>query len=334
VAIASLKGGVLLSQCLDALERQTDQDFEIIVVDNSGSGLVERELSSRVKVRSSLRVHSSESNLGFAAAMNLAWGISEARYLATLNDDAEPHPGWLAALRREMESSTSIGMCASQVRLKGTRLLDSAGMLMGLDGTSKQRGHRAPVDAFPLRETVLFPSASAALYRREMLEDIGLFDADFFLYCEDTDLGLRARWNGWECAYIPDAIVEHYYSQSSSAASPLKAWHIERNRLWVAAKNFPLPMLLMVPLHSAVRYFWHLIYLLQNCGTAAQFRGEGHGAAMLIGIVLRAHWSLVTNFGELLRKRRAIQKGALLTGRQFASVVKRNSISGREIAKL
>ena len=241
MAIASLKGGPLLAQCLDALDRQTERDFEVIVVDNSGTGAIECELAGRTTVR----VYRSSSNLGFAAAINRAWGMSGARYLATLNDDAEPHPDWLAALRREMEAAA----VRRHVRLAGAVAwdrdqLDSAGMLMGSTGRASNAGTGRRRELFARSEAALFPSASAALYRREMLDDIGLFDADFFLYCEDTDLGLRARWNGWECVYAPDAIVEHRYSQSSSAASPLKAWHIERNRLWIAAKNFPAAMLI------------------------------------------------------------------------------------------
>ena len=72
-----------------------------------------------------------------------------------------------------------------------------------------------------------------------MLDEIGLFDESFFLYCEDTDLGLRARWAGWECGYVPGAVVEHRYSHSAGRASPLKAYYVERNRLYTVIKNFP-----------------------------------------------------------------------------------------------
>ncbi len=133
IAIASLKGGAPLAASLDGLARQTDQDFEVIVVDNSGTGRIERELAGRRGVR----VLCNARNVGFAAAVNQAWRMSEARYLATLNDDAEPHPGWLGALRREMEAAgpmAKMGMCASQVRLWGTATLDSAGMRMGWTG--------------------------------------------------------------------------------------------------------------------------------------------------------------------------------------------------------
>lgn len=333
VAIASLRGGPLLAACLRALELQTERDFEVIVVDNSGTGAIELELSELAPTLI-LRTRRSPRNLGFAAAINLAWSLSEAPFLATLNDDAEPHPGWLAALRREMSAYADLGMCASQVRRHGSTELDSAGMLIFGDGSSKQRGQGRSASEYGARKSVLFPSASAALYRRAMLDDIGLFDPDFFLYCEDTDLGLRARWNGWECIYVPDAIVDHHYSQSSGAASPLKAWHIERNRLWVAAKTFPIRMLIAAPFHTAARYFWHVFYMLRGHGTAAQFHREGNGILSLLGIVLRAHWSLVTHFGELRRKRQAIRRGALITDKQFLALVRNHSIDAREIARL
>ncbi len=73
-------------------------------------------------------------------------------------------------------------------------------------------------------------------------------------------------------------------------------------------KNFPLPLLLGVPWQSAVRYFWHAVYLMLNRGAAAQFRNEGHGMAALAGMILKAHWTLFTQFGELRRKRRAIRR--------------------------
>jgi GT2 family glycosyltransferase len=331
VAIPSLRGGDLLHRCVQSLERQTERDFEVIVIDNSGSGTIAREWEAR-QVDTSLKVIKADHNLGFAAAVNRAWKQSTARMLATLNDDAEAHPQWLAALRFEMERAPDVGMCASQVRQYGTGQLDSAGMLICLDGSSKQRGQGESVQRYQMRAEVLLPSASAALYRREMIEQIGGMDEDFFLYCEDTDLGLRARWNGWRCVYAPGAVVEHHYSQSAGAASALKAWQIERNRLWVAAKNFPMSLLLLTPFWTLMRYAWHVVYLLQGRGTASRFT-EG-GVWELARVVVRAHGSLVRNWSALWRKRRAIREGALLTPRQYAALLRRHAISPREIARL
>src|SRR6202043_237970 len=191
------------------------------------------------------------------------------------NDDAIADPRWLEALLAAVEARPDVGMCASEVRQAGDGRLDSAGMLLCLDGSSKQRGHLESPASYARQEEALLPSGSAAFYRREMLEEIGLFDEAFFLYCEDTDLGLRARWAAWECLYVPDAVVEHRYSHSAGHASALKAYYVERNRLFVIFKNFPLLDLFLVPYYATSRYFWHLIYALRGRGKAADFQREG-----------------------------------------------------------
>ena len=157
-------------------------------------------------------------------------------------------------------------MGASRVLLAGRGVLDSAGMLICADGSSKQRGHGEPPELYREVDEVLFPSGSAAIYRRQMLEDIGGFDERFFLYCEDTDLGLRARWAGWKCLYIPSAVVEHRYSHSSGGASPLKAYYVERNRLLVVMKNFPAGRLgtsFVRPIHDTFKP-WQIVPFVFN----------------------------------------------------------------------
>ena len=134
---------------------------------------------------------------------------------------------------------------------------------------------------------------SAAFYRREMLEEIGIFDESFFLYCEDTDLGLRARWAAWECLYVPDARVEHRYSHSAGKASALKAYYVERNRLFLAVKNLPFMDLLLAPFYTIARYFWHFVFALQGRGKAADFGRAGNSVTQLPLLVLRAHLAML-----------------------------------------
>ena len=314
---------------MEALGRQTWRDFEVIVVDNSGQGLVRRNgMAPRVRVIENAR------NAGFGGAMNQGIEASSARYVAALNDDAVPDPRWLEALVCALERRPDAGMCASQVRLFGEPRLDSAGMLMARDGSSKQRGQGRPPEDFPVAEEVLFPSGSAALYRRAMLDDVGGFDADFFLYCEDTDLGLRARWRGWKCLYAPEAVVEHHYSHSAGGASPLKAYYVERNRLFVVAKNFPARMAAAAPFHSLARYGWHALYLLQGRGSAARFRAEGHAGPRMLWYVLRAHFALLRHAARLGRQRREIRSRARITPAVFRRLLRGHSISSRRIAAL
>ena len=295
------------------------------MVDNSGRGLAGRGW---------WRVIENERNVGFGPAINQVVRSSRAPFVATLNDDAVAHPEWLAALVDAMERHPDAGMCASQVRLFGEGVLDSAGMLVACDGSSKQRGHGRPAGAYGAEEEVLLPSGSAALYRRVMLDQIGLFNEDFFLYCEDTDLGLRARWAGWTCRYVPGAIVEHHYSHSAGRASPLKAYLVERNRLFTLARNFPAGSMALAPFASLARYFWHAWFLLGGRGTAARYHAEGHGTWRMPWFVLRAHAALVRAWPRLLRERRAIRRGARIAPAAFAALLRAHSLTVREVAEL
>ena len=265
--------------------------------------------------------------------MNQGFRESKAPYVATLNDDAVADPQWLEKMVAAAEKYPRAGMFASEVRLSENQL-DSAGMLIARDGSSKQRGHGEDPDKFAKEDDALLPSGSAAMYRRKMLDEIGMFDESFFLYCEDTDLGLRARRMGWECAYVAGAIVEHRYSHSAGRASLMKAYYVERNRLYTAIKNFPLPMLLAVPFAAMARYFWHLASILEGRGKAAEFRAAGYSASLLPFLVFRAHVSALFRLPRLWKKRREIEKSARLTSAEFRTLLKKHAISLRQVAAL
>lgn len=326
VAVPTLLADTSLRDCISGLRRQSRQDFEIIIVDNSGEG------RTRSLPLGDVRIISMPANAGFGAAINRAFEQSSTPYLITLNDDAVPHPSWLAALVDAADSDSRVGMCASQVLLE-RNTLDSAGMLIYGDGSSKQRGHGELAARYPKQEDVLLPSASAALYRRVMLEQIGLFDEHFFLYCEDTDLGLRARRAGWRCLYVPNATVEHRYSHSAGRVSALKAYYVERNRIFVAMKNFPFRMLCLLPICGFRRYLEHLRAALAGSGKAAQFRAETGGIAAMIAIAIRAHVALLLSAARIWRQRRFIRRTARLSGRDFAHLLAVHSTTAGEIAR-
>jgi GT2 family glycosyltransferase len=330
VAIPTLEAGPALLECLASLACQTERGFEVVVVDNSGKGLVRASDAASFGVR----IIEQQRNVGFGAAINAAFRGAAAPYLATINDDAVAEPGWLGALLRSAEAHPKAGMWASSIVLAGLGSLDSAGMLVCADGSSKQRGHFEPPERFATEEEVLLPSGCAALYRREMIDAVGLFDEDFFLYCEDTDLGLRARRAGWTCIYVPGARVEHRYSQTAGRASPLKAYYVERNRLRVALKNFPVRALAGVPAAELARYFWHAVSVVEGKGSAARYQQDNHGVFDLAFIVLRAHCSALFRAPGLWRKRRRIGAKAKLTPAEFRALLERFSISPREVAAL
>ena len=210
-------------------------------------------------------------------------------------------------------------------------------MLIARDGSSKQRGHGRPPEDFPVPEEVLFPSGSAALYRRTMLEQIGGFDDDFFLYCEDTDLGLRARWAGWKCLYVPEARGgAPLFAFRRAAHLALKAYYVERNRLFVLVKNFP-------GRHAGRRRLWRrwratagtLRYLLQGRGSAARFRAEGNaGPEHAMVRAAGARGAAGEPAAALAPAARKSARGARITPGVFRHLLRGHAISARRVAAL
>jgi GT2 family glycosyltransferase len=310
------------------LRAQTCADFEIVVVDNSGRGA-----AGEVARAAGARLIENQANAGFGAAVNQGFQGSEAEFLCTLNDDAFPEPPWLETLITAARSGAKLGMCASQIRLADhPELLDSAGMQVYLDGSSKQRGHQAPAAEFGRQEEVLLPSGCAALYRAELFRDLGGFDADFFLYCEDTDLGLRARRAGWRCLYVPTAVVLHRYSRTAGRASARKAFYVERNRLYTVIKNFPVWTWPAIPVFSLYRYALHLWGMWRGRGLAAEFAGEAGKWWELAAIAVSANWQTLRALPRLLAKRRKARCAAKTSGWAFWRLLRRHAISARELA--
>ena len=328
VVIPTLTAGDKLARCLDRLEKQTFEAFDIYIVDNSGEGLAEPLAASpRVTL-----IRNSE-NVGFGAAINQAVARSSAEFICTLNDDAYPSPEWLAELVNTCVRSSDVGLCASRIFLgAGRDRLDSEGLAVYGDGTTKQSRHGRPPIAETAPREVLLPSGCAALYRRSLLHALGGFDEDYFLYCEDSDLGLRARQAGWRCLYAPRAVVEHDYSASAGRASALKAYLVERNRLYTVVKVFPVWLWPLVPWYSAWRYLAHARALWKQRGLASEFAASGEKWWRLVLIVVSAHGSALLHVPVLLRKRRAVARSAVLGGSAFRQLLRRHGTTASEIA--
>lgn len=329
VVIPTLRAGEALRAALDSMAGQTFRDFEVIVVDNSAQRLA---APLAAETRFPLRMLYLDKNVGYGAAINRAINRSDAPLVAVLNDDAVAHPDWLASLAKAAEAYPEAGMFSCQIRLAGTPWLDSTALELSRDGSSIQRAHRQPFGSGSSPAEALCPSGCAALYRRKAMQEAGHFDVDFFLYGEDTDLGLRMVWMRWACRYVEDAIVEHAYSASAGAASPLKAYLVERNRIFLVVRNFPFSDAVAAFVAAPWRYLLHLVALLSGKGKAAQF-SQGSGAWRLPLMVARAHVAALLALPRLLRQRNAIRRHARVSKEGFRKVIYAHRVSLWKVAQ-
>ncbi|HEV2094800.1 MAG TPA: glycosyltransferase family 2 protein [Rubrobacter sp.] len=283
-----------LHPCLTSLRHQTFEDFETILVD---SGSTDDSVALVAGNFPEVRVVALGENRGFSGAVNAGIEASSSELVVLLNNDTEQDPGWLAALVRAADGHRGAGSFSSKlVDFRDRRLLDGAGDALRRSGLPYRLGHgerdRGQYDEPAL---VFGACAAAALYRRAMLDDVGLFDEDFFAYCEDGDLSFRAQLAGYRCLYVPEAVVYHVGGASTGGKrSPTATRLGTRNSLSLLVKNLPAPLVPgMVPYLVAGQ----LSRLVVTAASAATLRAHLEGLAQAARLL-----------PLMLRKRREIQK--------------------------
>jgi len=241
VVVLNYNGRRYLKRCISSLSAQSYGDFEVIVVDNgSTDGSVEYLEAHFPRVK----IVRNETNLGFAGGINAGIEHAKGKYILTLNNDTQADTNFVERLAEAMDSDKSVGMCASKMLFPDGRI-NSTGICLSRSGAAWDRGMFEDDEGqYEELEEVFGPCAGAALYRKEMLDEIGLFDEDFFLYMEDVDLAFRARLAGWRCVYVPGAVVYHFHGGTAGFGSDLAVYYGNRNIVWYTLKNFPTRILI------------------------------------------------------------------------------------------
>lgn len=263
VIIINFNGKTLINSCLNALHKQTYANFETIIVDNGSSDDSLRIIEAFIKTVSTkfpLKIIPLNRNRGFAGGNNLGLNAASGDYVALLNNDTEPDKSWLEELVRGMEADERIGICASKLICHDSTLIDSAGdgftkILKGFkldEGISNSNQN--------VQKYVFGACAGAALYRKEMLEQIGFLDEDFFLIHEDTDLNLRAQLAGWKVLYVPTAVVHHKVRSSIGNMSDMAVYYTLRNSEFVRIKNVPFGVFLRCAFEFALGAISEFLY--------------------------------------------------------------------------
>ncbi len=258
VIIPNWNGAHWLDPCLDALERQTFRDFEVVVVDN-GSTDASVELLERRRGAGGLdlRIVELSENIGFAAGINAGISTCTAEYIAALNNDTVPCADWLQSLVEALDEHAAAGSAASaMLNLSEPDRIDTIGDGYRWDGRSYKIGNGGLASRIPEKPFAVFGAcAGAALYRRRMLDEIGLFDERYFAYMEDVDLAIRARLAGWGCVCVPKAVVLHAGAGTSGGfASDFSVRLTTKNVYATILKTLPAPLTPFVLLASLATF--------------------------------------------------------------------------------
>lgn len=327
----------LLRACLQSLARQQIQHpFEVVVVDNGShdgsQNMVREEFSAIAAFR--LQLICNAANRGFCAANNQGFAASATEFVALLNNDAEAEPQWLSALSSAFANRPQVGMAASKILVyEDPQRIDKVGHMIYLDGQNRGRGSgQMDLGQYERVEQVLWPDGCAAMYRREMLDEIGCFDEDFFAYADDAELGLRARIAGWECLYIPAAVVRHHRGATLGLRSVRRLELIERNRVLLAAKLFPWELLWLNGVFYVARIAAGLWAALRSKGEASRHPGL-RGKLEILRALIRGDLAALRLLPRMLRKRRSVRSFRKLSPRQLRRLLLRYRISLKELSE-
>jgi GT2 family glycosyltransferase len=329
--VVNWNGKQLLTECFDSLVAQNLDRMEIILVDNGSEDGSSEYVRERYRT---VRVISLSENCGYAGGNNAGIRVASGKYIALLNNDTKVDPDWMSSLLKEAESAPpKVGMWACKIlSYDDPTIIDNVGLLLYPDGLGRGKGRLEKDEGqYDKKTEALFPSGCAGLYRREMLDEIGLFDEEFFAYADDVDLGLRARLAGWQCVYVPFAKVLHKYSASSSAHSPFKVFLVERNRIWVLLKYYPIEMILISPFGTFMRLLVHLFGALTGKGASGRF-SEQHSVFRGGAILCKAWYSALSALPNIIRQRRASFKLRRIGRRELYRLFCEHRISAYEIA--
>ncbi|MBI1822177.1 MAG: glycosyltransferase family 2 protein [Nitrospirae bacterium] len=331
IIVVNWNGLDTIEKCIESLLAQSYPKCEIVVVDNHSEDGSREKINALYGKKAVIILN--EQNEGFAGGNNQGIKASKGAYIALLNNDAWADQDWIFSLVKTALKDSRIGMCASKIYLAGgNNLIDNTGHLIYPDGLSWGRGRLEKDDGqFNKEEEVIFPSGCAALYKKEMLDEIGLFDQRFFAYCEDTDLGLRGRLFGWRAVYSPRAVVYHHFSGSTSRASKMKAFLVERNRGWVVVKNFPFIDLMKSPWFTLKRLSCQTCGAVTGQGLAGEYLRQNSFFSGLV-ILLKAWFYMVLGVPGMLKDRKDLFKKKKVSSKEIGVLLEKYRVSARVIA--
>ncbi|NRF96234.1 glycosyltransferase family 2 protein [Paenibacillus frigoriresistens] len=255
VHIVTYNSSEQIDDCLEAVLRQSHPIEQIVVIDNASK---DNTIEKLEKWSEKCSIIKNSMNNGFAGGHNQAIWMTETDYCLILNPDVVLEPDYVLNTIKSLNNHTQAGSATGKLLFKAdSSHSDSTGLVINKARRAFDRGADQPSDQFVHAEEVFGVSGAAAMYAREMINDISLngefFDEDFFAYKEDVDVAWRAQLLGWKAYYEPTAIAYHErgWKEGGRSSKPLFVRRLSYiNRYKMMVKNDRISMMLkhIIPL--------------------------------------------------------------------------------------
>src|SRR5258708_284544 len=287
IIIVNFNGGKVFRECLVSLKKISYSNYEIIIVDNSSTDGTEKLATIRNK-----------KNLGFVDGNNQGIKNAKGKYILLLNNDTKVSKNFLNVLVDKMESDPEIGVLQPKIfMMDNPGFLDNAGSFITKIGFLRHWGFQKKDSSnFDTEREIFSAKGACMLIRKDLIDQIGLFDHDFFMYFEESDFCWRVWLCGYKVLFYPQTFIYHKigFTIKRQNVSELN-FHYYKNRIASLIKNLNnWNVLWMVPLHLFLSLGISLIFFIRGSITNPL-------------IILRAIWWNIAHLGDTLKKREVIQ---------------------------
>lgn len=248
IVIPNYNGINFIENCLDSLAKGSVLPYVIVVDNGSTDGSLELLQQKYTAERYPyIDLISLSENTGFSHAVNVGIEKADTEYVLLLNNDTVVDERCVEELQSMMEASPHLFSAgAKMLRLNEPDRIDDAGDFYCALGWAFARGKDQPSKKYNRDGTVFAACAGAAIYRRKLFHEVGLFDEAHFAYLEDIDIGYRANLCGYRNGFAHRALVFHAGSGTSgSRHNPFKVALSSRNSIYLIYKNMPLLQVLL-----------------------------------------------------------------------------------------
>jgi GT2 family glycosyltransferase len=308
VVVVNWNSGQYLNKCLQSIRDQTFPATRVLVVDNASTDGSMDDLEQKFRDWEFIRL---ERNTGFASANNLAVNqVNDCDWIAFLNPDAFARSDWLEKLVQAVEGFPDVKMFGSHMLGYDNGLIDGTGDIYHVSGVAWRRDYGMKTSRVNREAGEIFsPCAAASLISREVFLEVEGFDEHFYCYNEDVDLSFRLRLIGHRCIYVPDAVVEHVGSGTTSRYSDFAVYYGQRNLVWSYFRNMPgLWFWVYLPQHilfSLIALIW--------------FSLKGKGVP-----VFKARLDALKGLPRVLKLRKKTQNSKTVAGEEVVDAMSRD----------
>ena len=241
IIILNYNGNEFLENCIESIFRETEQKFELIIVDNNSPDKSGEKLSKKYE---SCKFILNEKNVGVSEGLNIGIKNAKGSHIILLNNDLIVAPKWLDYLFQAYREKGEGLYQPKFLKMKDKKIIDSAGNLINIFGFgfSREKGKKDNLQYNTIEE-IGFAAGTCLFCSKKIFDEIGLFDEKLFAYNEDLDFGWRARLSNYKSYYVPKSIVYHHGSAQWKWSGE-KFYLLERNRWVVLLSNYSIKTIL------------------------------------------------------------------------------------------